>query len=454
LEVAKIFVEEGKSAKTITNRPELLALIDYCGDKKNRVQSVIVWKLDRLSREQFDFHWLKRELSKHEVGIHSTTETMKEEDGPLMGGIYAAIAEHDNWMRAQRTKAGMKARLRAGEWTHDVPLGYTRNGNGVEICPETGPLVRKIFEMYGTGMYSQAEMLRRITKLGLRTKRGNALTPQSLSHMVRNQFYAGWISSKALGPEKVEGNFEPLIDQELFDKVQAIRLGKQPRIVPRQKSNPDFPLRSFVRCGTCGRPLTGGWPLKGNRKYAYYWCYSKGCRGVSVRRDILEKDFCEHLDRLRPDPEHLRLFRHIVGEVMDDKRSGYQAERNASEQLIGKLEQRKQRLIDHLLAETIDDGTYKQQVEKIETDIAVARVRHEEVKLEEFDVDGVLGFAERVVMNASQMWLEADMEKRDILQRTLFPSNISYLDGRYLKSATCLLFKDLQTNTLELSNVG
>ncbi len=139
---------------------------------------------------------------------------------------------------------------------------------------------------------------------------------------------------------------------------------------------------------------------------------------------------------------------------MNDKRSDYEAEREASKRLIGELKQRKQRLVDHLLNGTIDDRTYKQQVEKIETESAIARVGHEEAKMEEFDMDGVLGFAEHVVLNASKMWLEADLEKRGILQRTFFPQNISYLDGQFLKCETCLLFKDLQTNPLTLSNVG
>jgi len=93
-------------------------------------------------------------------------------------------------------------------------------------------------------------------------------------------------------------------------------------------------------------------------------------------------------------------------------------------------------------------------MEKIETESAIARVRHEEAKMEEFDVDGVLDFAEHVVLNASKMWLKADLEKRGILQRTFFPQNISYLDGQFLKCETCLLFEDLQTNSLTLSNVG
>jgi len=93
-------------------------------------------------------------------------------------------------------------------------------------------------------------------------------------------------------------------------------------------------------------------------------------------------------------------------------------------------------------------------MEKIETESAIARVRLDEAKMEELDVNGVLGFAEHVMLNASKMWPEADLEKRGILQRTFFPQNISYLDGQFLKCETRLLFKDLQTNSLESPNVG
>jgi len=74
--------------------------------------------------------------------------------------------------------------------------------------------------------------------------------------------------------------------------------------------------------------------------------------------------------------------------------------------------------------------------------------------MEELDVNGVLGFAEHVMPNASKMWLEADCGKKEILQQTLFPHNISYLDGKFLEAATCLLYNDLQIITSKKSNVG
>jgi DNA invertase Pin-like site-specific DNA recombinase len=454
LEVAKVFVEQGESAKTIDRRPALLGLIEYCREHKDMIRAVVVWKIDRLSRHTF--HYLKiKEEELAQCQIHSVTEPFQDDaSGELLETMLAGFARFDNRVRGDRTRAGMKARLQAGEWTHDVPLGYTRNSGGIQICPDTGPLVRKIFELYGSGTYSQAEILRKITDLGLRTKKGNKLTPQSLNNIVRNRFYAGWIVSKVLGPEPVRGNFEPLVEQELFDRVQAIRLGKQPKMVPRQRSNPEFPLRAFVHCGGCGKPLTGGWPLKGNRNYAYYWCYCKDCRSVSVRKDKLEELFCQHLDMLRPDREHLSLFSHIICEVVEEKRSGYQDEFEAAKRLLNKLEQKKERLVDHLLNGTLDAETYKWQAEKIEAEIVTARLRCTETKMDEYDVEGLLGFAEHVVLNASSLWREADYQKKQILQRTLFPQNISYLDNQFLKAETCLFFKDLQAGHARISSLG
>ncbi len=61
------------------------------------------------------------------------------------------------------------------------------------------------------------------------------------------------------------GDFEPLISEDLFYRVQAVLSGRVPSTTPQQRAHPDFPLRTFVRCEACGRGLTGSWS-KGPRR--------------------------------------------------------------------------------------------------------------------------------------------------------------------------------------------
>ena len=63
------------------------------------------------------------------------------------------------------------------------------------------------------------------------------------------------------------GDFEPLISEDLFYRVQAVLSGRLPSTTPKQRAHPDFPLRAFVRCESCGRGLTGSWS-KGEVPYA------------------------------------------------------------------------------------------------------------------------------------------------------------------------------------------
>ena len=61
------------------------------------------------------------------------------------------------------------------------------------------------------------------------------------------------------------------ISEELFYRVQAILSGRVPNTAPRQRAHPDFPLRGFVRCESCGRGLTGSWSKGRSEYYAYYY---------------------------------------------------------------------------------------------------------------------------------------------------------------------------------------
>ena len=77
--------------------------------------------------------------------------------------------------------------------------------------------------------------------------------------LLRNQLYAGIVDVPEYGVRGKRSDFEPQISAEMFYRVQAILSGRVPSTAPRQRAHPDIPLRGFVRCGSCGRGLTGSW---------------------------------------------------------------------------------------------------------------------------------------------------------------------------------------------------
>ena len=108
-----------------------------------------------------------------------------------------------------------------------------------------------------------------------------------------------------------QGDFEPLISEGLFTRVQARLSGKRTTEVHRRLDDPDFPLRRFVRCESCNTPLTGSSPRGRRKNYSSYSC-RKGCQGISVRKEALEGQFVRLLESLQPKPEYLNLFKAVV----------------------------------------------------------------------------------------------------------------------------------------------
>jgi hypothetical protein len=89
--------------------------------------------------------------------------------------------------------------------------------------------------------------------------------------------YAGIVDVPEYGVRAKHGDFEALISEELFYRVQAILSGRVPNTAPRMRAHPDFPLRGFVRCEACGRGLTGSWSKGRKEYYAYFRRHSRVC---------------------------------------------------------------------------------------------------------------------------------------------------------------------------------
>ena len=202
--------------------------------------------------------------------------------------------------------------------------------------------------------------------------------------------------------------------------------------MPRLRSHPDFPLRHFVKCGCCGRPLTASWSKGRNKKYAFYRCQNKQCKGVSISKSELEFAFVNFLDGLQPKQKYLKLFNEVVLDVWKEKQSQNYLLNASLEQNIKNLKDLKEQLEDaFIFKKTIGQETYQRQLDKLDEQIMLAEMKEREAKLEGYDVESVLNFAEHVILNAARLWLEASDEQKQRLQKLFFPKGVDFKDGNY-----------------------
>src|SRR5436190_3929636 len=194
-EVLERFTEQGESAKT-TDRTELQNLLKYCRTHKGKVDFVVVYNLTRFAREKYDHFALRALLKSLGISLRSATEPIDDSStGKLMEGVLAAFAQFDNDVRADRTRAGMRAALEQGRWTFIPPLGYLNapkwSGKSLAPDPDRAPLVTRAFDDFATGQFTKEEVLATITRLGFQTRKGLTLNPQSFGRLLANPLFAG-----------------------------------------------------------------------------------------------------------------------------------------------------------------------------------------------------------------------------------------------------------------------
>ena len=234
------YIDGGFTGSNI-ERPELKRLID---DIKNRlVNCVLVYKLDRLSRSQKDTLYLIEDVfNPHGVDFISLNESMDTSTplGRLMLGILSAFAQLERENIRERTRMGMKERVKAGLWMGGgrIPFGYDYDKEqGILVPNEDAQTVRKVYDLYLEG-YSCAKIAQMV---GLKYEK---LALQILTRKSN----AGFISYNG---EEYIGKHEPIISLETYQKAMDFMLS---RSVTRP-SDSNYLLTGLISCGKCGAKL-------------------------------------------------------------------------------------------------------------------------------------------------------------------------------------------------------
>ncbi len=425
--VAGIFVDEGESAKT-ADRPQFNKAIAHCSIEKGKVDFFIVYKLDRFARNRENHVTIQALLKRHGTFLRSVTEPVDESAvGKLMDAVISGVAEFDNSVRAERTRAGMMRRVQEGIWVWPVPLGYHRpfQGKGMNIAPhpETSPLIRMCFEEYSKGTHTYRTLAQLLSKHGLKTREGKNPSPQLINKILRNPVYYGRIDSMGI---ICIGSFEPIISEKLFLACQK----DQKIIKPRSANNPKFPLRKFIMCSDCGAKLTGSSSSgKKGKKYAYYHHGAIKCaKAISIPKETFEQQFVEFLESLTPSKKYEKLFKAVVLDLWQEKHKQADAENAKLQHEIDKLREDRQRIFDYHRNGTYDDNDFRLQKKIIDDQIdrkyALAR---KEVDAE-FEMNQALEYYFNSIKEASSIWLRASYEQKIRLQRLILEKPLVF-DG-------------------------
>src|SRR5437016_12195636 len=220
LNLVRWFEEQETAAKR--GRPLFTQMLRLL--RGGQATGVLIHKIDRSARNLKDWADLG-ELIDSGTEVHFVNESLdlSSRGGRLSADIQAVVAADYIRNLREETKKGFYGRLKQGLYPMPAPFGYLDNGAGKPKTPDPlrAPLIRKAFELYATGRYSQAALGDELYQLGLTTKDGTKLNPNFLGRILRSPFYMGLIEIRK-AKETYLGIHQPLVSKKLFEKVQCV----------------------------------------------------------------------------------------------------------------------------------------------------------------------------------------------------------------------------------------
>ena len=308
----------GFSGGTI-DRPGLRRLL---GDiEAGKIDCVVVYKVDRLSRSLLDFARIMETFEGHHVSFVSVTQHFNTTHsmGRLTLNVLLSFAQFEREIIGERIRDKIAAQRRRGKWAGGTPiLGYdvdrSDSGSRLVVNHLEAARVQAIFDLYlekGSLMPVVDELAQRgwmtkqwRTKAGLQ-RGGRPFDRGSLYALLTNLTYIGKVKHKT---EVYDGEHEPIVDRAVFERVQTMlqRNGRSGGAEARNKCG--ALLRGLLRCKACNRSMTHTFTSKGSRRYRYYTCTHaikggrKRCPSGSLPAGEIEQAVVEQVREMVNDP--------------------------------------------------------------------------------------------------------------------------------------------------------
>ena len=297
--VVKTYIDRAMTG-TNDNRSDFQRMLKESA--KQAWNMVLVYKLDRFSRNKYEMAMHKKTLRDNGIKLISCMENIPDTpEGIILESLLEGMAEYYSAELSQKVKRGMNESRRKGYFTGGFLIfGYRAENKRVIIHEEEAAILRKVFEACAAG--KQIKSI--ISELNQRNilYRGKPFARNTVYNLLKNEKYIGIVRH---GDEIFTNIYPPIIPKEIFETVKAKldqnKYGKHP---------PDvfYLLKNKLKCGYCGHPVASDAGTSQNGQVMrYYKCTGKrkdkSCPCKSIRKELIENWVTETILKVFATPD-------------------------------------------------------------------------------------------------------------------------------------------------------
>ena len=274
-----VYADGGYSGGT-TDRPDFQRMMDSV--RMGEIDIIVIYKLDRISRNKRDFWNLVHELQQHGVAIETATQfiEMKTSGGRAATGVMMDFAEYEREIDSERILGQIRAARMAGRWAcGKTPYGYMKSQHAeLLVHEEHAKRVRFIFDRYIVVKSARQVAIELNNKFGEKEP-GIPWRTTHVYRTIENIVYKGYV---AYHDHEYKGIHEPLVSEETWAKAREVAMTNS---VAKGETNNIETLAEFkgvLKCGHCGGAMMPRFTTRGSKRYIYYKCQRDYVRAVST----------------------------------------------------------------------------------------------------------------------------------------------------------------------------
>ena len=407
--ILKVYADHAISGRT-DERPQFQQMIE--DSHKGMFQYILVYTFDRFSRESYVSAMYKHMLKKNGVRVISAKERTDDSPaGVLMERVFEGFAEYYSLELAQKIKRGMTENALKGKWTSgQIPFGYTRDKDKRLIQnKDTIVYLKQIFEMAANNDKFN-DIARYLNGKGIKTVKGGQWNKNSFRNILTNEIAIGTFKWNDI---VIENYIEPIVSEELFDKVQQRFNQSTRRGVVNVRKSEEYILTPNIYCGECGNPMHGVCGTsKNGTLYYYYECSArrikKGpkCSMPAINRDDLENAIYKTIHEIMGDPKNVE---EIATQLLELCKSKEDTELRLAEKRLSEAKLERERGIDAVL-KGLNSPALTDRIKALDTLIDTLQIEVEKLKIEaqpmQLDKDAIVFFLTNTVNTSKKRLLQ------------------------------------------------